>query len=1333
MPKLKNPIRRLLDRLQNRFARSRPGSVLVLVVALLVLMALIGTAYITTARTDRFSAQQNALNTQIDLLLQGVINMAEASMTTSAHQQAGQQHWDDTRSDPWLSARIPTKLEDAFGAYVPGNTYAKGDIVMVPYDFSIPPNNNSNTVYICTADGNATAPTAGMGWTSLGTYASVLANLATNKLPNVAWPGVSSPLAPNAMYEDPRFPLTPFPGHNSSQPGIIAVPTSLTFGGKSYPAFQFYDPASAVFTKPVIAASASGDGIADAFLWRLPIGEINGVTYYAATRIVDNNAAINLNTAMSSTVDFDYQGKALTSLASCNLSFGIFPSNIGLAEMLRTLTPTLSMSPASVTDQNMGQELINLNSYRCNFQYSNQPRPTGIINGSTAPIDDYGMNGTQRSDFKFNTLEEALYMGLGRRLANPGYITQGVRYQTFSWPDAMGLAYKFDLVNINATPTASENNLPQSLYINSRQRTWDPVSDIPLWFSTFQAQPPGTPTAQFPPTSNFSLRPFATTRNPLNNSLPVQDISKSTTSTMQHMMLPNGYSATTFPRVSLNTADVVSTDTGQKNPTLLYGFYNTMAGALNSPNLAVYQQFRSSLRMPPGVGGQTFLNPAQMVYLRSLIASIQAKDLRDSDDDVDSRRVEIPGVVINGVPSLTNVTVTVFGTERQPFITEVYANNDNSQQKTPNLDGSQNPNGGMTNPNGYVAVELFNPYDKAISLANWTLGILNRDPSATNGKYPGMRIIGIDQFTTFVAANGQTFIPPGGYLVLENYPNGKTAIGPKDATYRPIAAYKGVTAPTAVYYVPNLAQVLASDPADPDHPGGELVLLRPRRANGIPSASPPDYASLPQPDSPLTRPGYSETNLYDMVPADAFDFTGMKQPQAGSTTFTAWHYVRANDATNSPWKFVYPGRWDPVKNAPYFQEGIAFNSWNPSAQPPDPTEDKWISTPPSGAAPGNGAADKNTVPIQLGVADANSTYVNIFPAIQLNNKNFGGPNKLTNSEYAVNTANHFPYGGFARLGDVLQVPFIGAYTITVPSTDPTLKGAPAIIEMNSVTTDSAFADDNDNGADDAIEQIGRFCPLAAVDPKHLVPLANNIDRYAWAANVLDNFTVIANPHDDYLPNTDPINYLLWDTTNLTFATTPPSMIGTPANFYPSPVPNLPKQSASTANRGNEDLAPIEGLININTAPFEVLRRVPFTGAGAIVSNDVLAHAIIVYRNSNGPFKTLFDLNNVPGFQNAYGEPAGPTGVDYNLDAGDLSPGDHVLGDFEQRFMEMTRVSNLLTTRSDTYTAYILVQGWRGVGTANPELVVQRRAAFIADRSGVTANNRSLNVFNVQAN
>src|SRR5438270_13431816 len=68
---------RLLEKVQKRFVRARPGSVLILVVALLALMALIGTAFLSTTNYDRYSTQQNSYNTQIDLLVQGVVNLAE--------------------------------------------------------------------------------------------------------------------------------------------------------------------------------------------------------------------------------------------------------------------------------------------------------------------------------------------------------------------------------------------------------------------------------------------------------------------------------------------------------------------------------------------------------------------------------------------------------------------------------------------------------------------------------------------------------------------------------------------------------------------------------------------------------------------------------------------------------------------------------------------------------------------------------------------------------------------------------------------------------------------------------------------------------------------------------------------------------------------------------------------------------------------------------------------------------------------------------------------------------------------------------------------------------
>jgi hypothetical protein len=45
---------------------------------------------------------------------------------------------------------------------------------------------------------------------------------------------------------------------------------------------------------------------------------------------------------------------------------------------------------------------------------------------------------------------------------------------------------------------------------------------------------------------------------------------------------------------------------------------------------------------------------------------------------------------------------------------------------------------------------------------------------------------------------------------------------------------------------------------------------------------------------------------------------------------------------------------------------------------------------------------------------------------------------------------------------------------------------------------------------------------------------------------------------------------------------------------------------------------------------------------------------------------------------------------------------------------------MITTRSDSFTAYIVVQGWRDAETVDAKLEVQRRVGVIIDRSGVVS-------------
>ena len=93
------------------------------------------------------------------------------------------------------------------------------------------------------------------------------------------------------------------------------------------------------------------------------------------------------------------------------------------------------------------------------------------------------------------------------------------------------------------------------------------------------------------------------------------------------------------------------------------------------------------------------------------------------------------------------------------------------------------------------------------------------------------------------------------------------------------------------------------------------------------------------------------------------------------------------------------------------------------------------------------------------------------------------------------------------------------------------------------------------------------------------------------------------------------------------------------------------------------------------------------------------------------------------FSNGYGTLVPGAPDDPRLAAGDLSPGkpgaaDHVRNDFEERNLVLTRISNLVTTRSDSFTCYVYVVGIMNAFTPDAEVKTQRRTAFNADRSAI---------------
>ena len=113
-----------------------------------------------------------------------------------------------------------------------------------------------------------------------------------------------------------------------------------------------------------------------------------------------------------------------------------------------------------------------------------------------------------------------------------------------------------------------------------------------------------------------------------------------------------------------------------------------------------------------------------------------------------------------------------------------------------------------------------------------------------------------------------------------------------------------------------------------------------------------------------------------------------------------------------------------------------------------------------------------------------------------------------------------------------------------------------------------------------------------------------------------------------------------------------------------------------------------------------------------------ARAIVDYRETYGAFQSIAGLMQVTALRDlAY------DGLDnLNDELPDRGPDltdDAARDDLEERDLLFTRMSNLVTVRSDVFTAYVLVR----LGANGP----QKRMVAILDRSETTAENPAVEV------
>ena len=1344
------PVSRLLDAAQRRFRRARPGSVLIMVVSLLVLLALIGTAAMSTARIDRQASRQHVVNVQIDMLAEGLKKMVIASIVNDLYAGNGIV---SPGSDP--SDTTPNPYTAWLGSAIP-------ELPIFPANLPVFP---ANLPYL--ANPVSTAAPKDAVWTHIS-YPPFRTN------------GVWHFDPPNLNSNSSSFDLT--------LPKVLWRPTSITIGTTVYPALEpIFPKDGSSLGGPFLAADTDGDGIADSLLFKLPVSPIGGVTWYGASRVTDHNSRINVNTAGDPDGEFR-AGVKVPAPGTTTIDLpvaGWFPASVGLY-----------WSGAGNTNSG----ILDTTEYGL----LQARRFIGAVPPASAPYTP-APSGWQtnpsRADYQFLTIGDAQWSQIGRRIDRPGSASLTGPYnkgsRPFSASDDVAMAHRFILTDVTFNSSVIESVFKRSTITNAPAAPYL-ASNVANWFTNFQYVPATTNSRSlltaYNPVRNLVGRHASTIFTP---AVPYTADgtyrSKTNVNTAQFEELYQTFfdvmvddlnpSSTPFDDYAAWTDPTISIDPyyGQK--------FTTTAPYAPTINAHPVRMFRSPVR-PPLEKIAAFpdnrLHPFQTLILRAAIAAINAKALREGVDDLPPvQQITLPAIPAiaavppnPAIPGSPAYQVNLYGLKRQPFITEIYLNND------PNFVATDpaNPATKKQNATGFVAIELHNPYDTAMSLAGYHVRAIDR------AKWPTLKLEALlleDGTTPVELPAGLPTIPPGGYLILHNFQSASTDAD--TAQYAPSKIKETDLLPTC--YVKGLGAIISKDSTK----SFELVLTR--------------------------TVGATE------MPIDSFDTAGLKRlpnppklagdPAVGPVE--AWHYVRANDVTQKRrWEFVYPGRYDGTLPKGRHQ-GTDMEKWDPTLATPEP--EPWIGTPPN-------------PPIQLGLADDRNsreldpaTTPNCSFQIPLCTPGMPGPFKVSDPLVATPppVKYAYPFGGFARVGDILHTPFIGAYTIATV-------GGGDFIEINAVTMDSVFAEDTDpyDDRDSAtlapVEDVGRFAPMPEElrrktvfgtaqnnvgitakieDPGRFEPDgyfigydcvitdSNNtrvfrrvIDykaktaskppeitvdspfttvapgvpagttyrleykRYIWSKDLFDYFTTNASPADDYEPQA-PLNF------------------GATA---PTPLKNVTDDRL--ANRlgvgsaaGTEDTVPVEGLININTASWKVLASLPLVMQADgkrvnLLETERLARAIVYFRDVDcttdnsgipwGPFKSIMELNNVPGFDTMgyaspmikLGDPS--TGSDPTTVVGDISPlnmsatGPHdgLRVNYEERFLNLTRISNLITLRSDTFTGYITVQGWRDAGTSAASMVAQRRLAFIVDRSRlsptVNGPNKTPAVFTVPA-
>jgi hypothetical protein len=725
---------------------------------------------------------------------------------------------------------------------------------------------------------------------------------------------------------------------------------------------------------------------------------------------------------------------------------------------------------------------------------------------------------------------------------------------------------------------------------------------------------------------------------------------------------------------------------------------------------------------------------ANTVSMRRVGDGVQdpaAGEAANLDRDMPAFLVPLGTFPTGGSNSVT-YRARVFGFRPQPFITEAIA--------TPGDPADQTGTRAMY-------LELYNPYPFPIDLSTYTLAVVERKlngstATASTSKAshdPATSWLHTPRETGALSTREWSFplngtIPAGGFVVVGD--------GTIDPTKIDNTSFAGPGAPARL-----ITAALSKHAM-----GREVVLMRKRRGDGTPyqpRASLGDSFGDQILNTTEVKPvsGRESIEIDPFVPVDAVDLRTL--PDESNVSLIDpdgtgplppvpyfFEYRRPTGGWSGAgegdrWRCVYAGPMQraqdpdgtlrPAAGTTYDATLLENHQRKVGAALQDvlAIRDTSANTPPS---TGRGSLGRPNRTAQTGAGlpvpttDFNTTTdaaTFLSPVINLY---FPSTNSLTVADRLRNDA--VPYGTpFARDGDLINVPFIGHYIIDVEQA-----GRWVPIEFVPISID-AVAADNIEASTSINPSVGRFDPLQT-------------PQTTWATRLTDFVSARHGGGDVVVPA---VPNLVENSSGLPTA-------DSPIQGAEAANPVLVRWNVNTGITGTASLNPVvevaaasapsllQGKINLNTAPAAVLRMLPLivdnTGRINRADTEAVAAAIENLRRLSpaGAIKSLDELRTLTAGGPAY-EDALPaiTSRDQLFRAGDITPapGGADLGDYKRKTLNVTRLSNLATTRSDVFTVYITVQAWSykpdGGGwlqTRDSRLIAEKRSAFIVDRSSI---------------